>query len=270
MKIYLDYIFLENIIINFVIIYQVNILTKSKINIKRIIIASVVLAIYSVIICILQENFITNGIMKLIIINFVMIITFKSNSLSECLKKISYYYIVNFVYVGVIIAITIFFNISLVNIKVKIFVYLTSGIVTYLSNKYLWKLWKTNFKNNNLGYNLKIKDEIINCYVDTGNLVKAPIYNLDVIFLDYKWYGILELLDVLKNKVELNINTVNKNDKIYGYIVKHVEVYKNNKYICKLDKIIFSFSNQRINIDNKYSGLIGYDLYIEKLEGAKL
>ena len=270
MKIYLDYIFIENIIINFVIMYQVTIFTKSKINIIRCISSSIIFSIYSVIIYFFYDTFILTCFIKLMLVNISIFISFKPKNIKEYLKKIIYYYIINFIYVGVIISITVFFKISINNTLNKICIYIISGGITYLFNRYLWKLWKTNIKNNSLGYKLKIKNQEINCYVDTGNLVYNLEHNLDVIFLDYNWYGIFELLDILNTKIDLKIKTVNGNEKLYGYIVKGVEVYKENRYICKLDKIIFSFSNQRININNKYSGLIGYNLYVEKLEGVKL
>lgn len=270
MKIYLDYIFIENIIVNFVIIYQVSIFTKTKVSFRRNILSSIILSLYTIVIYILNDNFFGSSFMKLLIINIVTYISFKPNNVSEYLKKLMYFYIINFIYVGVIIGITLFFKISIENTFTKICVYIISGIITYLSNNHLWKMWKTNIKNNTLGYTLKIKNEEIKCYVDTGNLVRAPMYNLDVIFLDYTWYGVLELLDVLDKKISININTINENECICGYIVEKIDVYKENKYICKLDKVIFSFSSQKINIENKYSGLIGYNLYIEKLEGVKL
>lgn len=270
MKIYLDYILLENVIVNFVIIYQVGIFTKSKISLKRNIISSIVLSIYTTLLYVINDSFITSAIMKLMIVNISIYIAFKPSNISNYLKKIIYYYIISFIYVGVIIGITVFFNISINNTSKKIIVYIISGIITYLFNNYLWKLWKTNIKKDNLVYTIKIKDQEIECYIDTGNLVHEYVHNLDVIFIDYKWFGILELLGVLDKKIDVSINTVNENGKVFGYIVKNVDVYKNKKYICKLNKIIFSFSNQRINIDNKYSALIGYNLYVEKLKGVIL
>lgn len=270
MKIYLDYIFIENMIVNFVIIYQVGIFTKSKINIKRNIISCIILSIYTVIMYILNDKFLNNVFIKLMMTNVAMFIAFKPKDISQYLKKIIYYYIISFIYVGVIISVTIFFNIAINNTMKKICVYIISGIITYLFNKYLWKLWKSNIQKDNLVYTLDILGEKIDCYIDTGNLVREYSKNLDVIFLDFKWFGILELLGVLNNKIDLNINTVNKNESIFGYIVKDINIYKSGRYVCKLNKIIFSFSSQRINIDNKYSGLIGYNLYVENLKGVTI
>ncbi len=270
MKIYLDYIFIENIIVNFVIIYQVGIFTKTKISIKRNIISCFILSIYTVIMYILNDKFLSNVFIKLMITNITMYIAFKPSSLLQYLKKIVYYYIISFIYIGVIIGITIFFNISIDNTRNKILVYMLSGIITYLFNKYLWKLWKSNIKKDDLVYTLEVNGQKIDCYIDTGNLVHEYSKNLDVIFIDYKWFGILELLGILDNKIDLKINTVNKNESVFGYVVEDINIYKDKRFICKLNKIIFSFSSQRINIDNKCSGLIGYNLYVEKLKGVTL
>ena len=95
MKIYLDYIFIENIIVNFVIIYQVGIFTKTKISIKRNIISCFILSIYTVIMYILNDKFLSNVFIKLMITNITMYIAFKPSSLLQYLKKIVYYYINN-------------------------------------------------------------------------------------------------------------------------------------------------------------------------------
>ena len=60
MKIYLDYIFFENLIINIVIIYQTSIFTKSNIKLKYIILSSSVLSIYTTIVYICWNNNIYN------------------------------------------------------------------------------------------------------------------------------------------------------------------------------------------------------------------
>lgn len=270
MKVYLDYILIENVIVNFVIMYQIGIFTKTQISKKRNILATLLLSIYTVVIYIVPDSFLENIIMKFLIIAVATYIAFYPKTMKEYIKKIIYYYIISFLYVGVIISFTLFFNISINSISKKISIYLVCGIITYLFNTYLWKLWKTNIKNDTLVYTLKVKDIEIESYIDTGNLVYEYTHQLDVIFLDYQWFGVLELLGVLDQKIDLDIHTVNSTSDIYGYIVKNISIYQNKKYICKLDKIIFSFANQRIKIDNKCSALIGYNLYVEKLKGVTL
>ena len=161
MKIYLDYIFFENLIINIVIIYQTSIFTKSNIKLKYIILSSSVLSVYTTIVYILQNNIVENIIIKIIVIGFAIYLAFNPKSIKEYIKKQVYYYIISFTYVGIIISITLIFNISIKKTIVKILIYVLSAFISYLFNKYLWKMWKTNIKNSSLTYKLKIKGQEI-------------------------------------------------------------------------------------------------------------
>ena len=291
MKIYLDYIFFENLIINIVIIYQTSIFTKSNIKLKYIILSSSVLSVYTTIVYILQNNIVENIIIKIIVIGFAIYLAFNPKSIKEYIKKQVYYYIISFTYVGIIISITLIFNISIKKTIVKILIYVLSAFISYLFNKYLWKMWKTNIKNSSLTYKLKIKgqeivafviknssltyklkikgQEIV-AFVDTGNNVYDYTNNLDVIFVDMKFFDNLKKLNVLKNRTNIIVRTIASEDYITGYIVEDVEVYQNSKKVCNLKKVVFCFSNQTINLNNKYNALIGYNLYLENLKGVTL
>ena len=275
MKIYLDYIFFENLIINIVIIYQTSIFTKSNIKLKYIILSSSVLSVYTTIVYILQNNIVENIIIKIIIAvtskkNKKIYLAFNPKSIKEYIKKQVYYYIISFTYVGIIISITLIFNISIKKTIVKILIYVLSAFISYLFNKYLWKMWKTNIKNSSLTYKLKIKGQEIVAFVDTGNNVYDYTNNLDVIFVDMKFFDNLKKLNVLKNRTNIIVRTIASEDYITGYIVEDVEVYQNSKKVCNLKKVVFCFSNQTINLNNKYNALIGYNLYLENLKGVTL
>lgn len=270
MKIYLDYIFFENLIINIVIIYQTSIFTKSNIKLKYIILSSSVLSVYTTIVYILQNNIVENIIIKIIVIGFAIYLAFNPKSIKEYIKKQVYYYIISFTYVGIIISITLIFNISIKKTIVKILIYVLSAFISYLFNKYLWKMWKTNIKNSSLTYKLKIKVQEIVAFVDTGNNVYDYTNNLDVIFVDMKFFDNLKKLNVLKNRTNIIVRTIASEDYITGYIVEDVEVYQNSKKVCNLKKVVFCFSNQTINLNNKYNALIGYNLYLENLKGVTL
>jgi hypothetical protein len=173
-------------------------------------------------------------------------------------------------YSGIIIGITLFFNINIEIILSKLIIYILSAILLYLLNNFMWKIWITNIKKEKLTYIINIEGQEINSFVDTGNMVKNLEYNLDVIFLDKKWYSVLNEKSVLVKKVETNINSITGRSVIPGYIVKNIKVYKNKKLIKVIKKIIISFSEQSINIYGKYSALIGYNTYLENLEGVHL
>lgn len=267
MSYYLEYIFIENYIVNLILLFMINIFTKS--NSKKIIIllSSLISTIYTILSIKLNLN---NFFIRILIINFIVYITYRPNQLKRYIKIIIYYIFLYYLYLGIIIGITLFFNFNIENIVIKVLIYISSAILLYLLNNFMWKMWITNIKKENLTYTINIKGQEINCFVDTGNMVKNFEHNLDIIFLDKKWYKILNKKNVIKYKVDTHIHSIIGDSVIPGYIVENIDVYKNNKKVCTIKKIIISFSEQTINIYEKYSGLIGYNTYLEKLEGVKL
>ncbi|MDD3303296.1 MAG: sigma-E processing peptidase SpoIIGA [Clostridia bacterium] len=270
MKIYLDYIFFENLVVNLVIIFQTSMFTKSNSKKRYMLLGSLIISIYTVITYILKNSIVENIVIKIIVIGFAIYLVFNPKSIKEYLKKQIYYYIISFTYVGIIISITLLFQISIEKTIVKILIYIVSAGISYLFNKYLWKLWKTNIKNESLTYKLEIHGQEILAFVDTGNDVYDYANSLDVIFMDNKFFEILNAKKLLNQKTNIIIRTVASEDYITGYIVNDVKIYKNKTEINHLNKIVICFSNQTINVNNKYNALISYNLYLEKLKGATL
>ena len=270
MSIYLDYIFFENLIMNLIIIYQINIFTKNRIKNVNNVIAGVIASVYATALYITDDNLINSFIIKLFIISICVYIAFIPKTLVEYMKKITYYYLISFVYIGTIIAITLFLNITINNIITKIIIYLISGIITYLLNKKLWTMWKSNIKNNDLSYIIDIEGEKIKCFVDTGNVVKDYINNLDVIFVNIKYFNKIKEKISLEKKTYINYATIDNDKCLEGYILKNINVYKDKKYICTINKITVVFVDRTFNFQEEYSGILGYNTYVENLRKVKI
>ena len=106
--------------------------------------------------------------------------------------------------------------------------------------------------------------------MDTGNSIKDPVTSLNVIFISENLKQ--QVINQLKEykKINIDVLTINGIDTKEGYIVKDVIIYKENKQISKIDKIILSFALNNSNTPEKYSAIIGYETYLENLEGVKL
>ena len=268
MKIYLDYIFLENLIVNLLISISMYKFNKEKLKKINIILGSIFISIYTTIIYALNDTFFSSLYIKLIAVIIYTYITFKPSTFIAILKHTIYYFLFSFLYVGIIISVSILFKINLTNTMIKILIYLISGIILNIFTKYLWKMWKTNIKNNDLSYKLNINGQEIFGFVDTGNNVKDITTGLNVLFVDMEYKEKLKNILDERRKREIYTNTVNANSHEDGYIIKDVEVYKENKRIGKIKRIVICFVN--LNISNKkYSALIGYNTYIENLKGVK-
>ncbi|MBO5477836.1 MAG: sigma-E processing peptidase SpoIIGA [Clostridia bacterium] len=268
MQIYLDYIFLENLIVNTVIIIETIIFTKSDISIKR---KVFIILLDTILSCFLAINTNLNTyILHLFFSTITLFILFKSPNIYELLKKMACYYMLYFLYMGLIISFCIIFNINLEVFINKIILYVFSALVFHFICKDLWKMWKINITQKNLYYTLKFKKIEIKAFVDTGNSIKDPITSLDVIFINEQLkYSILNEIKEYK-KINIDVLTINGKDTKEGYIVKDVIVYKEKREIAKISNIILSFSLNNSSTPEKYSAIIGYDTYLDKLEGVIL
>lgn len=263
MKIYLDYIFLENLVVNTVIIVETVIFTNLKISKNRRNICIFISTILSILEYLIPQ--INNIFFHIFFSCFMLLILFNFKNIFDYLKKIASYYLIYIVYIGIIISSTIIFNINLNNFLNKILLYIYSGIVLHILIQNLWKMWKTKIKSSDLEYNLVVDDVEINSFIDTGNNVKDPITSLNVIFLDKK---LMQKIKTDKlNITYFKVNTINGTDIKEGYIVTNVKVKKDEKEIAIIPKIILCFS-MNYNTSEKYSAIIGYDTYLENIDGG--
>ena len=272
MNTYIEYVILENLIVNFIILYQISICIKIKLKIKNLIFSVLLITIYCTINYYLNFSLFENMPIKILIVIIGIYIAFKPYKFKLFLKELIYYYLISFMFVGIIISLTLLFRIPLNNTLLKIIVYILSGIITFLFNKFMWKLWKSDIKSETLMYNINIKNlELkILALVDTGNSVYDYINNLDVIFLDNKYFDILNEKKLLKDKVSINISTLSSEDNLVGYIVNDVIISNKKGEEFKLKKIEFVFTNKKLNEFEKFNAIIGYNTYIEKLKGVSL
>lgn len=266
----IEYVFLENLIINYIVIYQLNNFTKTKVKKTNMLIGIVVISAYTTLNYFLFNKVIENILVKLLIIAFCIYIIYRPKKIKHYFKVFIYYFLISFLLVGIVISITLFFNLNLSNILLKIITYCISGILLFVFNKFLWKLWKSKIRNDNLIYILKIKEIEIPAFVDTGNNVYDNVNKLDVIFIERKYYENLLKNNLLNKKIAININTVTGDKECFGYIVKNVKVFKNKKQINEFKKINFVFVDRKLNLNNEYNALISYDTYLDKLKGVTL
>ena len=265
MKIYLDYIFLENFVINLITYF----VTIKIINVKINRIKQVLISILNSIISCLCLIFKLNNYLILFAITVFEIIIMSQNKRIKCiLKNITLYYLTYFILIGLIIVLTILFNINLSFFAFKISLYLICGMIDNLFINNLWKMWKIMINENNLTYYIRINNNIIPIFVDTGNTVKDIFTNLDVMFISSKYKELmLSGYSNLKKKKVL-VTSVNNINWVDGFIFKNVEIYKNNIKVATIEKIIISFEFN--NTQEKYSGIIGYETYLKYLEGVNL
>lgn len=219
MYIILEYYLLENFIINFLLLYITKLINKRDGSLKRIIIGAVFSAIYSLVFFHPKLLFLAKPFMKFIISIIIIKISFNTYSIKMFLYDLIAFYIISFIFAGMILGISfstnvsnfLFKDISLSNIfkfkHIVIGVIIASIISLKLFNYNNNKKLKGNYisevkifyKNNVLS---------IKALIDTGNSLIEPFTNNPVMVVEY---------DEIKKIIPKSLKEIYENDKKIDY-----------------------------------------------------
>lgn len=245
MEIYIESFVLQNILINLCLLRLVYLTTKSRTSFFKLLSASIIGVIPSVLVCLFITNSVLINLAKLTTSLIMIILAFKQSK-----KQFLFNYILLFLYTyafgGIIISLssttyqtsfgmitTSKFSLELICFILIITTYVFELVVKHINLK---------IKTNNLIYHLTLtqaeKSICVNAYLDTGNFLN---YNgQPVLILDLDSY--LELTNsnlinfYTSNFNEIQTKTINGNKKIK---------------ICTIDKIEFKNKNKKIIIKNQ-------------------
>lgn len=259
MTIYLDVIFLENMVINYIILYATGVVLKERIKQSRLIMGSTIGAIYSIIYYLFKLKIYSGLLIKIILSIVIIYVSFNSNNLKDLLKKILLFYLASFVFGGAVIAIIYMVNSQNVTIQNGVLVgnytiktILIGIVVAYFTIIIAFKLIKTKILKKDLICDISIminnKEIKTKALIDTGNLLKDPITQIPVIVIEHTL-----LYDVLPKEILNNI------EKILGGDFSKISNEIKDKYFSKLKVIPFSSLGKS---NGMLLGIIGENLNI--------
>ncbi len=291
MTIYLDVIFLENFIINFIILYAVGIETKTKIKFLKLMLASIVGSIYVVIVYLINNSFFCNIIMKILLSIVMIYIAYKTNNLKTVLKMILYFYLTSFVFGGGALALIYIANTGKISIqngvihgKYTTLTIMTGIIIGFVLIIMAFKLIKSKISKKDVICNIEIEIEEkkvkTKAMIDTGNFLKEPITNIPVVVVESNLLKniipneILENIESIlggdlskisesvKNKYLLKMKVIpftslgKENGMVLGIKAKEIKIEEMNE-TRKIEKVIIGLYNKKINKRGEYHALIG-------------
>lgn len=240
MTIYIDVVFIENLIMNYIILYGTAIISKVTPKQIRLIIASTVGAIYAIIAYMSILKIYSTFILKIILSIIIIYIAFNPQNIKTMLKQLILFYLASFVFGG-----AAFFLIYVVKpqdiiLRNGVFVgtyplkiAILGAIVGFSIIVLAFKIVRNKLSKKSLFCNVKIKlnnNEIdTTALIDTGNLLKDPISNMPVIVVERTL-----LYDVLPRQILNNLENI-----LGGELENFSEEIK-NEYISKLKVIPFS------------------------------
>ena len=293
MTIYLDVVIIENLIMNSIIMYATAIVTKNKIKHIRILIASLIGAIYSVVSYISNLAIFSNLFTKILLSIIMVYIAFNPKEIKTLGKITLLFYLTSFLFGGV--AFSMIYIIKPQNIIMKDGLFLgtyplkTIFIGAIIASIILiagFKVVKNKISKKDMFCNVNIKiqgkEKNIKVMIDTGNLLKDPISGMPVIVIEHtELYDILpkELLNNLEKILGGDLESIPENIKneylpklrvipysslgkqngmLLGIKADEVKIEKEEENIRK--NVIIGIYNKALTKRGEYNGLIGIEL----------
>ncbi len=294
MTIYLDVVIVENLIMDAIIIYATAIVLKVKIRHLRIIISSLIGAIYSVLSYISDLEIYNNLFLKIFLSIVMVYIAFSPQNIKTLMKQILIFYLTSFLFGGVAFALIYVIKPQEILMKNGLFlgmyplktVFLGAIVATAILIT-AFKVVKSNITKKDMMCNVSIelnnKTVNIKTMIDTGNMLKEPISGLPVIVVENTaLYELIpkEILDNLDDilggdfqKIPDNIKSTyiaklkwipysslgKQNGMLVGIKADKAIVEKDDQVIGH-DNVIVGIYNKSLTKRGEYRGLIGVEL----------
>lgn len=240
MTIYIDIVLIENLIMNYIILLASGLILKQKIKHIRLIISSLLGAIYSIIAYMSILEIYSSIILKVILSIIIVYIAYNPQNLKKMWKELLIFYLTSFVFGGVAFALIYILKPQDILMRNGLFLgtyplktVILGGIIGFLIMTTAFKLVKTKISKKDMFCEIEIKlnGKIIetNAMIDTGNLLKEPFTNTPVIVVEHTL-----LYNCLPKEILNNLNEI-----LGGDFEKVPEEIK-QQYISKLKLIPFS------------------------------
>ena len=286
MIVYADIVFIENLIINCVILYVTAVLKKIKISYLRIFFSSICGSSYAVLSIVVIDNVIGKLILSIVMI----LIICPTKNVKQILETLTTFYLVSITAGGAAIAISYLMNdykINTVNgIAIVDFPILFSAvgiiigvflIITTINNL------KSKISKRDIFYDIEIfidnKKVKIKALLDTGNMLKDPISQRPVVIATRR-----SLKNVLPQEILEDIKNILGGDKLGGInqFANKIKLIpfkslgnehgiligiKSNKIIVdsnEIKDVIIGIYEKEFSRTKKYDALIGIDLLYEE------
>lgn len=300
MTIYLDVVLIENLVMNYIILFATGYILKIKIKHIRLIISALLGGIYSILAYTQILAAYSNILMKLILSVVMVYIAYNPKNIKLLAKQITIFYLTSFVFGGTAFALLYFIKPQNILIRNGVFIgtyplkiALLGGIVGFTITVIAFKVVKYRISKNDMFCEIEIffgeKSVKAKAMLDTGNMLKDPITRMPVIVVEKSiLYDIIpyKILDNLEQIIggdipnefyeEINVEYISKfrvipftslgrqNGLLLGFKASKVITYIDSNEE-ELKNIIIGIYDKKLSKKDKYNALLG----LEILEGSK-
>lgn len=268
MTIYVDVVLIENLIMNYIILLATGLILKTKLKHLRLIIASLLGAIYSIVAYINFLEIYSNFFLKILLSVIIVYIAFNPQTMKKMWKSLLIFYLTSFVFGGAAFALIYIIRPQDILIKNGLFLgtyplktVILAAIVAFIVIITAFTIVKTKVTKKDMFCNIEIKlnGKILKtkALIDSGNMLKEPITNTPVVVIERSL-----LYEYLPKEI------LNHLDDIIGGDLEKIPEEIRNQYISRLKLIPFSSLGKQngmlIGIKPEYLKIIKEEQEIKK------
>ncbi len=240
MTIYIDVVLMENLMMNFIILLATGLILKEKIKTIRLLFASLLGAIYSVVSYLSILEIYSSMILKIILSIVIIYVAFNPQTMKKMWKDLLIFYLTSFVFGGAAFALIYIVKPQEILMKNGLFLgtyplktILLGAIIAFVIIMTAFTVVKTKITKKDMFCEIEIelngKKVKTTAMIDTGNLLKEPITNTPVIVVEHTL-----LYDCIPKEI------LNHLDELLGGDFNSVSEEVKEEYIAKLKCIPFS------------------------------
>ena len=292
MTIYIDIVFLENLLLNYIILLATAIIGKSKIKFFKFFLASSFGSLYAILNYIINLNLFTNFLLKLFISIFMILLSFENKKMKIFFKNLIMFYLTSFTFGGAAFMLLFFISpesviyenghfIGTYPIKIAIYGCLLGFIIIFIVAKVI----KSRFLNTLCDLEIFYDEKSIKLktLIDSGNLLKEPISNQDVIVVEKSSLEQIIDKEILDDAIAMADGNLigNVDEKIYkfkfkiipfsslgnengvlvGFKPDYIKIYSDEECIKK--EVIIGIYDGKLSKTNLYTSLTGLSVLKE-------
>ena len=240
LTIYIDIVLIENIIMNYIIILATGIIIKEKISTIRIVLASLLGAIYSIVCYMNVFEIYSSIILKFILSIVIIYISYNPPNIKKLMKQLLIFYLISFAFGGAAFALIYIIKPQKILMKNGLFLgtyplktVFLAAIITFIIIITAFKIVKTKLSKKDMYCNICVKinnnDIYVKAMIDTGNLLKDPLTQKPVLVIEKN-----SLYNILPKQILNNL------ENILGGDLEKIPEEIQNEYLPRLKFIPFS------------------------------
>lgn len=264
MTIYLDVVLLENLCMNYIILFATGYILKIKMKHWKLLLSGLLGSIYAVVSYLEILPLYSNIFMKILLSIGMVYLAYMPKGAKQLIKQLVLFYLTSFVFGGCAFALLYFIKPQDILMRNGVYVgtyplkvALLGGLVGFILTYIAFKVVKTKFRKKDMIYAIKIKigkkSIQLKAMLDTGNLLKEPITGMPVVVVEKEELSSIIPITILEHIEEI----------VGGDATNYISQEEEKEYLTKFRVIPFSSIGKQNGL---MLGLKADEITIEKEE----